>query len=247
MNSVRVSPIFLGLVAVLGLGCVLAASDTNWIRVAGVVLIVIGGWASSLCLHEFGHALTAYRGGDREIRMKGYLTLDLRRYTDPVLSIVLPLLFVALGGIPLPGGAVWINQGALRSRGTSSRVSLAGPAMNLALGVVLVLIVTATSMPWGVRAGLSYLAFLQIIAFVLNILPIPGLDGYGALEPWLSPQARHLGSRARPWAPLILVAVILFLPGFGRLFFSGAFALFGLAGGEAALATEGMALFRFWL
>ena len=60
----------------------------------------------SLCLHEFGHALVAYRGGDRSVRGKGYLTLDIRRYTDVGLSFVLPVLFLLLGGIPLPGGAV---------------------------------------------------------------------------------------------------------------------------------------------
>ena len=49
---------------------------------AGVVLLVLGGWAVSLCLHEFGHAAVAYRGGDRSVRGKGYLTLDIRRYTD---------------------------------------------------------------------------------------------------------------------------------------------------------------------
>lgn len=245
--AVRVSPIFLGLLALTGLGCALAAVDNQPVRITGVVLIIIGGWASSLCLHEFGHAVTAYRGGDREVRLKGYLTLDPRRYTDPVLSIVLPLLFVALGGIPLPGGAVWINHAALRDRRTESLVSAAGPLANLAIGLVLSLIVIFVPMPWGTAAGLSYLAFLQVIAFVLNILPIPGLDGYGLWEPWLSPQARRLGMRARPWAPLILVAAIFFLPGVGTLFFQGAFALYSLVGGEDVLAITGMELFRFWV
>ena len=68
------------------------------------------GWAVSLCLHEFGHAYTAYRGGDRSVRAKGYLTLDIRRYADLGLSLVLPVFFLLLGGIPLPGGAVWIDQ-----------------------------------------------------------------------------------------------------------------------------------------
>lgn len=77
---------------------------------AGTFLMVLGGWGVSLCLHEFGHAYVAYRGGDREVYFKGYLTLDPRKYTDPVFSIVLPLLILAIGGIPLPGGAVFINH-----------------------------------------------------------------------------------------------------------------------------------------
>ena len=82
-----------------------------------MVVLVLAGWAVSLCLHEFGHACVAYRGGDRSVRGKGYLTLDIRRYTDVGLSFVLPVVFLLLGGIPLPGGAVWINHGAIRSRG----------------------------------------------------------------------------------------------------------------------------------
>ena len=94
----------------------------------GIVLLVLAGWAVSLCLHEFGHAYTAYRGGDRSVRAKGYLTLDIRRYADLGLSLVLPVFFLLLGGIPLPGGAVWIDHGAIRSRAVRSLVSLAGPA-----------------------------------------------------------------------------------------------------------------------
>ena len=45
-------------------------------------LIVLIGWIFSLCLHEFSHALVAYYGGDFTVREKGYLTLDIRRYTD---------------------------------------------------------------------------------------------------------------------------------------------------------------------
>jgi hypothetical protein len=88
----------------------LAKVATGPARTAGIVLLVLGGWAVALCLHEFGHAVTAYRGGDRLVRAKGYLTLDIRRYTDPVMSLLLPLVLLALGGIPPPGGAVWINQ-----------------------------------------------------------------------------------------------------------------------------------------
>ncbi|RCW39204.1 Zn-dependent protease [Halopolyspora algeriensis] len=245
-TAMRVSPIFLALLGTTVAGGFLATLDNSVARIAGVVLIVLGGWASSLCLHEFGHAITAFRGGDREVRAKGYLTLDPRRYTDPVLSIVLPLLFVAIGGIPLPGGAVWINHSALRGRRIESTVSLAGPLMNLLLGVGLTAAVATFSMPIGLAAGLSYLAFLQVIGFVLNILPIPGLDGYGAIEPWLSGPARRFGEKARPWAPLVIIAVIIGIPGAGVAFFSFAFWFFDLVGGDRLHALIGDSLFRFW-
>ena len=77
----RVSPLFLALLGATVLGGVLATVDQPFARTTGIVLIVIGGWAASLCLHEFGHAITAYRGGDLSIPGKGYLTLDPVSYT----------------------------------------------------------------------------------------------------------------------------------------------------------------------
>jgi Zn-dependent protease len=250
---VRPSPVFLGILAVTIAGGVIAAfGDDNAVLnrdpqlVIGVFLLVIGGWVASLTLHEFGHALVAFKGGDYSVAHKGYLTMDVRKYTDPVLSILLPLLFLAIGGIPLPGGAVWINRGALRSRATSSWVSLAGPLSNLAIGVAISLVISLVSMPMGLLVGLSYLALLQIVTFILNILPVPGLDGYGAIEPYLSPQARELGAKARPWAPLILFACLFALPGAGALLWEGAYSLFDAVGGSGYNAQVGQYVVMFW-
>lgn len=212
----------------------------------GVFVLVIGGWALSLTLHEFGHAFVAFRGGDHEVAHKGYLSLDIRRYTDPVLSLVLPLLILAIGGIPLPGGAVWINRWALRSRSVSSWVSLAGPLSNLAIGIVLTAVVALVQLPIGLLAGLSYLASLQILAFVINILPVPGLDGYGAIEPYLSPQAREFGAKARPWAPLVLFALILAVRPVGEALWGISDFVFGAIGGDEYASQVGQAVFRFW-
>src|SRR5215207_179638 len=132
VSRLRPSPLFLLLVAVTVAGGALACLD-GALRTTGIVLLVLGGWAVSLCLHEFGHAYVAYRGGDWTVRSKGYLTLDIRRYTDIGWSFVLPVIFLLIGGIPLPGGAVWINHGLLRSRAARSLVSLAGPLTNLVL------------------------------------------------------------------------------------------------------------------
>ena len=82
-------------------------------------IIVLVGWVFSLCLHEFSHALVAYYGGDTTVREKGYLTFNPLKYTHPVYSLLLPLLFLVLGGIGLPGGAVYIETWRLRSRQVS--------------------------------------------------------------------------------------------------------------------------------
>lgn len=269
---VRPSPVFLAIVGVAVLGGVLCSlADDNALftmlttgshpilATAGVVLLVLGGWGVSLCLHEFGHAYLALRGGDYSVRGKGYLDLDPRRYTDPVLSLVLPLVFLILGGIPLPGGAVWINHHALRSKRAESLVSLAGPASNLILGLVLAAVVRLVPMPPVLVIGLAFLALLQIVAFLINIMPVPGLDGWGVIEPYLSYQAREFGAKARPWAPLVVFLLLIGVSGLSSLLFEGANAIAGsVASGTldispylrplsfGDLTSLGFEMFLFW-
>lgn len=251
----RPSPVFLGILGLAVAGGVMAAfgdatvlyvNTKDPLLVAGVVILVAAGWVASLSLHEFGHAIVAYRGGDDSVAHKGYLTLDVRKYTDPVLSIILPLVFLVIGGIPLPGGAVWINRGALRTRGTSSWVSLAGPLSNLAAGAALSLAVSLIPMARGLVVALSFLALLQVMAFLLNILPIPGLDGWGAIEPYLSPQAREFGAKARPWAPMILFALLWFFPPAQEALRVSSSWVFENLGGNVVGAYDGQTAFMFW-
>jgi Zn-dependent protease len=242
----RPSPIFLVLLALTVAGGVLASVSQAVALTAGIVLLVLGGWAVSLCLHEFGHAYVAYRGGDWSVREKGYLTLDIRRYTDPVLSIVLPLVLLLIGGLALPGGAVWVNHGALRSDLVRSAVSLAGPLANLALGALLSLLVALVPMPIGLVLGLSCLALVQVLAFVLNILPVPGLDGFGVIEPYLPYGARRVANTVRPWAPLLLFAVLISVPALARWFFNASYWVFTAIGGDPVAAAMGFNEFQFW-
>lgn len=239
--------IFIALLATTVLGGMLATTGSAALVTTGIVLLVLGGWAVSLCLHEFGHAYVAYRGGDRSMAWKGYLTLDIRRYTDPVLSIVLPLLFLAIGGLALPGGAVWIDHSSLRSRLTESMVSLAGPLSNLGLAIGIIAATGATELPTGLRIGLAYLAFVQVIAFLLNILPVPGLDGFGVIEPYTSYEVRRFAAKIRPWAPLALFAVFIGVRPVATAFFDVAFATFALLGGDVFDASDGYDRFTFWL
>lgn len=194
-ESVRPSPIFLGLLGLTAVGGALAwlAGETvQPLAYAGVFVMVIAGWLVSLCLHEFGHAFTAWRFGDHDVAVRGYLTLDPRRYSHPMLSLGLPMLFIALGGIGLPGAAVYVHTWFMTTA-RRTLVSLAGPTVNLALAMLLLAATRLLFDPihavlW---AGVAFLAFLQLTALVLNLLPIPGLDGYAALEPHLRPETQR--------------------------------------------------------
>lgn len=248
-RSVRPSPVFLGLLAAwVASGALLLTSPANRL---GVFLFVLIGWIVSLSIHEFAHAFTAFVGGDRSVAGKGYLTLDPRRYTDPGLSLVYPLVFLLIGGIGLPGGAVWINRHAIRSRRMESVMSLAGPASNLALGILLLL---PGRLGWSPSAegavtflaAVEFLGRLQLGAFVLNMLPIPGFDGFGALEPYLPANLLRAIAPYRQYLPLLFLFVLLSGSGFGTQLWDAIDGMFQFFGGRPLIATIGGELFRFW-
>jgi Zn-dependent protease len=248
-QSVRPSPIFLAIVALAILGAVLAwlAADVRRpLAYVGVFIFVIAGFLVTLCVHEFAHAYTAWRFGDRDVEARGYLTLNPLKYSHPLLSLGLPALFIALGGIGLPGGAVYVRTSWMAKR-QKTLVSLVGPATNLAFAIVLLIVTRRFWDPehlvfW---AGMAFLGFLQVTAFVLNILPVPGLDGYSALEPHLSPQTQRMLEPAKGWAFFVLL-LLLFTPQVSRWFFGVVLWLFDASGVPHELIWGGMDLTRFW-
>ena len=248
-QSVRPSPVFLVIVAITALGGVLAwlsAATVRPLAYVGVFIFVIAGWLVSLSLHEFGHAYTAWRFGDHDVAVRGYLTLNPFKYSSPMLSIGLPLLFIALGGIGLPGGAVYVRTGFMTPR-QRTIVSLAGPFANLVLGVLLLALARLFYDPdhavfW---AAVAFLAFLQVTALLLNMLPIPGLDGYGAVEPHLSPETQRAVAPAKQFGFLILLVVLL-APAPNRWFFSVVAWFIDLSGIRSNLVWIGAELTRFW-
>ena len=248
-QSVRPSPIFLAIVAITAVGGVLAWLATDAIRpmsYVGVFIFVIAGWLVSLCLHEFAHAFTAWRFGDHDVAVRGYLTLNPLKYSHPLLSLGLPVLFIALGGIGLPGGAVYVRTSWMTKR-QKTLVSLAGPVMNILFAVLLLVLTRLLYDPahgvfW---AGMAFLGFLQVTAVVLNLLPIPGLDGYGALEPHLSPETQRALQPAKQWGFFILL-LLLIAPALNQWFFSIVFWFFDFSGVPSGVVWNGSQLTRFW-
>jgi len=210
-------------------------------------LVVIIGWIFSLCLHEFSHALVAYLGGDRTVREKGYLTFNPLKYTHPVYSILVPLIFLMMGGIGLPGGAVYIEKWRLRTRNWVSAVSLAGPLSNFLLAVVLALILNLVPVSsTGVWPGLAFLALLQVMALVLNLIPLPPFDGYGVIEPFLSEPARIQMDKMRGYMVFIVFIILWYVPFVNNLFWGGIGILAHLLGIPMQLASLGYDQFLFW-
>jgi Zn-dependent protease len=215
-----------------------------------VFIFVMAGWVVSLCVHEFGHALAARLGGDHSATTAAYLDFDPARYVDPVGSLVWPVLLVAIGAFGFPGGAVYLNTGALRSDAWRSFVSAAGPLASLLFALVL-----ALPLAFGLDArigsetfwtAVALLAELQIVGVLLNLLPLPGFDGYGILEPHLPIDVRRTLEPIRAVATLLVLAALVMVPPIGQRFFGAATRITTAIGVDPGMAWDGWQNFRFW-
>lgn len=210
-------------------------------------LVVLIGWIFSLSLHEFSHALVAYYGGDKSVKDKGYLTFNPLKYTHPIMSVVLPIIFLMMGGIGLPGGAVYIEDWRIRSPRWRSMVSLAGPLSNLILAVIFGLIFRFA--PWnsaGIWPGLAFLALLQVSAVVFNLIPLPPLDGYGIFRPHMDPAMSAPMEQLGQFSLLILFVLLWYVPIVGDVFWTFIFVTAEVLGIPLGLARVGLSQFMFW-
>lgn len=224
-----------------------------------VTVFVFVGWIISVCLHEFGHAVVAYWGGDTSVKDKGYLTLNPLKYTNVSLSLVLPLIFLLLGGIPLPGAAVYINHHSLRNRWWQSAVSAAGPAATALVALILAIpfrLGWAPQVDWlqqgvvqesqWIWYALSFLIVLEIAGVFLNLLPIPSLDGYGIIEPWLPTPMRQRLEVVGRYGLFALFFLLWTVPDANRAFWFVVHVGSNFLGIPTEMAWMGYGLFTQW-
>ncbi|HEY9789283.1 MAG TPA: tetratricopeptide repeat protein [Candidatus Obscuribacterales bacterium] len=220
-----------------------------------IAAIIFVGWLIGVCLHEFGHAVVAYIGGDKSVKDKGYLTLNLLKYSDPQVTFVLPIIILILGGVPLPGAAVYIDHRRLRGPLWEMLVAAAGP---LATALVAILF----SLPFSLHLplpfadilmpGLAFLVVLQFVALVFNLLPLPGFDGFGIIEPWLPTHLRVKALQYGQMGILLALGIIWLVPPVNAFFWISAHALSGALRVPEEWAVAGETMFfaannRYWL
>jgi len=158
-------------------------------------IFVFIGTVIGVCFHEYGHAIVAYKGGDYTVKEKGYLDFNPLSYAHPLTTFGLPILFLVMGGIPLPGGAVYIREDLLPNRAWRVAVSLAGPAGTL---VFIGIISIPFLLGWHVDKGnlnlhpdnalwsaWAFLVYIEIACLYLNLIPIPPLDGFHVLSEYV--------------------------------------------------------------
>ncbi len=170
-------------------------------------------------VHEFSHALAAYRLGDGTAKLFGRLTLNPLVHLDPYGSLLL-VASAVLGGFiigwakPTP-----VNPSMLRGgRRAEALVAAAGPVSNLvmavlaavALRLIVALDLASSDAALFVASVIFMFIFINVALFIFNLIPIPPLDGSKVMFSLMNPGTVW---RIRPtleqWGFLILIVVMI--------------------------------------
>lgn len=148
--------------------------------VVGFIAILI-----SMTLHEAMHAFVSHWLGDDTARVNGRLTLNPLSHIDPITTVALPLLLIAIGAPPfgaakpVPFNPYKVKYGEYGA----ALVGIAGPLTNLVLAIVGAVLLRAgvdVRMPHeflGLTSAMALFVIINVGFFVFNMIPFPPLDG----------------------------------------------------------------------
>lgn len=173
----------------------------------------------AITLHEAAHGYVARYFGDMTAYQQGRISLNPLRHIDPLGTILLPLMTLWMGGI-LFGWAkpVPVNFAGLRNpKKDMLWVALAGPASNLFMALCWALLAKialsypesyyASPMLEMAKIGVN----INVVLMVLNLLPLPPLDGGRIAISMLPHQQAWKLSRVEPYGMFILI-FLAFVP-----------------------------------
>ncbi len=179
----------------------------------------------AITLHEVSHGWVAYKLGDSTARMLGRLTMNPIKHIDPVGTIALPIgmLVVSLATTGQPFAFGWakpipVNTRNLKQpRRDMAIVAVAGPLSNFLLAIfwIILLRVFASVLPdGGVREGFLTMAqiglIFNLILMVLNLIPIPPLDGGRVLSGLVPRTMAYWLDRIEPYGIFIIIGLLYF-------------------------------------
>lgn len=149
-------------------------------------LLILFALVISLSFHEFGHAYVAKRFGDDTAERAGRLTINPLAHIDPM--GLLMVVFVGFGyAKPVP-----TNPRNYTSRWADLLVSAAGPGMNLVVAIVTINVyLMGLRLGWealtepGPQFFFVYLAQINLLLMVFNLIPLGALDGHYILPYFL--------------------------------------------------------------
>jgi len=187
----------------------------------------------AITLHEAAHGYIASKLGDQTASIMGRVSLNPLRHIDPIGTIILPLMMLMIGGFifgwakPVPVA----YQNLRNPKRDMAFVAAAGPGANLAMALL-----------WGLFAKISYLIFnhpsvtpaiqsaaqffhltarfgimINCVLMIINLIPIPPLDGSRVVASFLSPSAERKYSRIEPYGIWIFLGLIFVMAATGTL------------------------------
>ena len=178
----------------------------------------------AIVFHEVAHGLVARRLGDPTASERGRLSLNPIRHIDPFGTVILPLILALSGAGAIFGWAkpVPVNYRRLRKpRRDMILVALAGPGMNLVLGIIGAIALAVTFAIAGgelhgaagfVAANALNFIYINVFLGVFNLLPVPPFDGGHVVEGLLPrPMARNFRKIGR-YSLLVFISLLLVLP-----------------------------------
>ena len=192
-------------------------TNPNTLLIKAVVIVVMLGIAFPI--HEFAHALAAYRLGDSTARFLGRLTLDPRAHFDPQGGLLLVISILAGFGFgwakPTPYNPYNLRGG----RWGEAIVSVAGPISNFVLAVAAAfplryIYLAGMDVPL-VEGILLFFIRINLILMIFNLLPIPPLDGSKLLYAFLDPQTERQVRPALEQYGMLVLFGLIFLPFIG--------------------------------
>jgi len=174
----------------------------------------------SFPVHEFAHALAAYRLGDSTAKLFGKLTLNPIAHFDQFGGTML-VISILVTGFPLGFAQTPVNPRNLRGRYGEAIVALAGPLSNLLIAAIIAiplrLILTNTEFAIQQIMLVSILSFIvqgSIILGLFNLIPIPPLDGGTVMLSLVSPRtAWQLRPVLAQYGIFLIILLILPLGG----------------------------------
>jgi Zn-dependent protease len=172
----------------------------------------------AITMHEAAHAYAAYYFGDMTAFSQGKVTLNPIKHIDPIGTVLVPLLSLFAGGVLFGWANTPVNFAALRRpKKDMLWVALAGPAANLAMALFwAIMMKLAMASPGNYFAepllGMAGIGVkINAILFVINLLPLPPLDGGRIAISMLPHRQAYQLSKVEPYGMIILV-VLAILP-----------------------------------
>lgn len=163
-----------------------------------VFFLIVTGLVISITIHEFAHAITAYKLGDDTPKLQGRVTLNPLAHLDPLGSVLMLLLGFGWGK-PVEYDVYNLNN----PKRDTGLVSFAGPFSNIILGIIMVVLARV----FQIEEFLT-LAYINLFLAFFNLIPIYPLDGFNIVLSLLPYESAVMWRETEKYSLVFLLVLI---------------------------------------